>query len=277
MKFYRYWARSTATVETPERRFEIACFGGSETSLESARREAEAIAARAATAIRSGKPRGDYPYSRRPVREEFLEEISDGGRPQAVTTRNAYGATVLNSAGALFADIDYPERSFWSRLRGWFGGPKTGQDEPILARIDAYTQQHPRVGLRLYRTANGFRCLATHRVYEPGSRDATELLEALGSDPLYVRLCAAQQCFRARLTPKFWRCRAPRPPSRYPWASAEEERAYRAWQSDYEDRIRGYSTCAWVGSFGSPRIDREVQRILDLHDRVACNGDAPLA
>ncbi|MBW2240417.1 MAG: hypothetical protein JRH01_00390 [Deltaproteobacteria bacterium] len=277
MKFYRHWARATASVETPELRFEIACYGGSETSLEDARREAAAIASRAAAAIRSGKPRGEYPYSRGPVREELLDEISDGERLQAVTTRNAYGATVLNSAGALFADIDYPEVSTWSRFRSWFGGNKEGRDEAILTRVDAYTRQHPRAGLRLYRTANGFRCVATHRTYEPGSRDATELLEALGSDPLYVRLCTAQKCFRARLTPKFWRCSATRPPSRYPWASAEEERAYRMWQESYERQIRDYSTCALVGSFGSSRIDHEVGRILDLHDRIACNGDAPLA
>jgi hypothetical protein len=277
MKFYRHWARATANVETPDERFEIACYGGSETSLEDARREAAAIASRAVAAIRSGKPRGQYPYARGPVREELLDEISDGDRLQAVTTRNAYGAIVLNSAGALFADIDYPEVSLWSRIRSLFRGGGEGRDEEILSRVDAYTLQHPRAGLRLYRTAAGFRCLATHRTYEPGSREANELLEALGSDPLYVRLCKAQKCFRARLTPKFWRCSADRPPSRYPWASTGDERTYRSWQESYERQIRGYSTCALVGSFGSPRIDHEVGRVLDVHDRIACNGDAPLA
>ncbi|MAE96959.1 MAG: hypothetical protein CL910_20105 [Deltaproteobacteria bacterium] len=277
MKFFRHWARTTATVESPEGRFEITCYGGSETSLDDARREAAAVAERSATAIRAGKPRGDYPYARRPLREELLEELSEGGRVAAVTTRNAYGATVLNAAGALFADIDYPELPFWSRVRRLFSGSKESRDEPILSRVHTYAQQNPSVGLRLYRTAGGYRCLATHRTYEPGGAEAQGLLDALGSDPLYVRLCKAQESFRARLTPKFWRCGARRPPSRYPWSSLEEERAYRTWQADYEARIGGYATCALIGSFGSARIDREVQRVLDLHDRVACNGDAPLA
>jgi hypothetical protein len=279
MKFNRHWARATAAVETPERSFEIECYGGSATSLDEARREAAAVAARTAEAIRAGKPRGDYPYARGPLREEVLDELTDGGRLQAVVTRNAYGATVLNAAGVLFADIDYPARSFslWKWIRGLFGGAKEDPDEPILSRVHEYAQQNPSVGLRLYRTANGYRCLATHRLFEPGSPEAQALLEALGSDPLYIRLCRAQESFRARLTPKFWRCGSAGPPARYPWRSLEEERKYRDWQAAYERRIRDFSTCALIGSFGGPLVHGEVSRVLDLHDRLACNGDAPLA
>ena len=78
----------------------------------------------------------------------------------------------------------------------------------VLARIHAVVARHPGMGLRLYRTANGYRCLVTHRTYDPASQECRELLEALGSDPLYIRLCRGQHCFRARLTPKPWRCGA---------------------------------------------------------------------
>ena len=32
-------------------------------------------------------------------------------------------------------------------------------------------------------------------------REAADILRALNSDPLYIRLCQAQECFRARVTP----------------------------------------------------------------------------
>ena len=279
MKFYRHWARATATVETPKRNLEITCFGGSPTSLDDAKREAAAVAARVGDAIRAGKTRGDYPYARGPLREEVLEEVVEQDRTLAVVTRNAYGSMVLNAAGALFADIDYPAQQFslWKWIRGVLGGSKEDKDAPILERVHDYAEQNSGVGLRLYRTANGYRCLATHRLFDPSSAEAQDLLEALGSDPLYIRLCRGQESFRARLTPKFWRCGGDRPPARYPWAGTEQERQYRQWQTDYEGTIRGFSTCALIGSFGSPLMHGEVRRVIDLHDRIACNGKAPLA
>lgn len=279
MKVHRHWARETARVETSARSFEIACYGSSPTSLDEARREAAAVAARAADAIRSERPRTTYPYARGPLREELIEEIADGGRLQAAITRNGYGSLVLNAAGALFADIDYPasSRSLWTWLRGLFGGTTRNEDEAILERVHGVAEAHAGMGLRLYRTANGYRCLATHRLYEPGSAEAQALLEELGSDPLYIRLCRAQESFRARLTPKPWRCASRTPPSRYPFDSPEQEHRYREWQADYERSIRSYGTCAFIGSFGSALVHPEVARILELHDRVACRGEAPLA
>lgn len=278
MKFHRHWASATARVETPDRNFEIVCYGGSATTLDDARAEAAAVAARAVDAIRSGKERGNYPYARGPLREEVLQQVLDGDRLQAVVTRNSYGSTVLNAAGVLFADIDYPPGpSLWKVVRSWFGGPKADRDEIILARVHDYAESHPGVGFRLYRTANGYRCVATHRLYDPASDEASSLLEALGSDPLYVRLCRSQESFRARLSPKFWRCGASNPPPRYPWSRADGERRYREWQAGYEATCRSYSTCARIANFGSSMMDSEVRKILELHDEQACHGDAPLA
>ena len=76
----------------------------------------------------------------------------------------------------------------------------------------------PVMGCRVYRTAGGFRLLVTSDTFDPMSTETIELLKAFGSDPLYIRLCKAQECFRRRLSAKFWRCGADRPPSRFPWA-----------------------------------------------------------
>jgi hypothetical protein len=48
--------------------------------------------------------------------------------------------------------------------------------------------------------------LAVHDLFDPTSAITLAALRELGSDPKYVQLAKAQECFRARLTPKPWRC-----------------------------------------------------------------------
>jgi hypothetical protein len=129
----------------------------------------------------------------------------------------------------------------------------------------------------VYRTAAGFRLLLTSQSMEPASAASRELLNVLGSDPLYQRLCTAQSCFRARLSPKYWRCGCDKPPSRFPWADGADEARYRQWERDYGERARPFAVCAFVGALGSPTVDDSVQPILDLHDRLTLNERAPLA
>jgi hypothetical protein len=99
----------------------------------------------------------------------------------------------------------------------------------------------------------------------------------MGSDPLYKRLCRVQECFRARLTPKFWRCGAPRPPSRFPWTSAAEESAMRAWEAEYHDCSQSYAVCELIDAIGNDRVHREAAAIVRLHDEMTCSEGLPLA
>jgi hypothetical protein len=277
MKFYRYWALESAKATVDGRDRNISCHGGSNESLDDAKRNAKRIAERTASAVAGGSPREAYSYIENGFREEIVDEITSDGVQLAVTTRNGYGSLVLNCATVLFADVDYPATSFLSGLKKrWFGRGVSNDDE-IIGRVHRLVESKPGLGLKLYRTANGFRCLVTSQTFDPKSSEATAILEALGSDPLYIKLCRAQECFRARLTPKHWRCDFPAPPKRIPWLTTEQERTYRDWEAGYLKAISGYSTCAFVGDFGSVTPEPFIQEIVDLHEMLSCQGDLPLA
>jgi hypothetical protein len=99
-------------------------------------------------------------------------------------------------------------------------------------------------------------------------------MTAVGADPAFVQLCRAQKSFRARLTPKPWRCGAEKPPNRYPRQSEEEQRRFSAWLADYEAKARTNATCRLVEEVGSGRVCDEARPILALHDEVARVGAA---
>lgn len=281
MKIHEFWSRGSADVERDGRSWKVVCFGASDESLNDAVRAAEENAERAARAIRRGEARDSYAYTDRPLREELVEELEHAGERTAVITRNSYGSLVLNTEGAMFIDIDYPPRESFSGLRRAFGkllGREVlDRDERIRARVRDVVGSTPGLGLRLYRTANGYRCLVTSRAYDPAARESRLLLERFGCDPLYVLLCQAQECFRARLSPKFWRCDAPRPPFRFPWIDADRERRYREWQAEYEQCTRSFRTCFFVEAVGTTKTPEPLENVVRVHDRMACDGSGPLA
>jgi hypothetical protein len=242
-----------------------------------------------------------------------VAELEYQGEVVGVVTRNVYGCLVVNSPRVFFADIDYPIQlneggvglleiigGIAKLFKKLFGLGKKGNpysttgdapdpkpeskpehkmtpDELIVSRVKSVVQANPGLGARLYRTKNGFRCLITSRTFDPMSQEAADLLVAFDSDPLYMALCHAQECFRARLTPKPWRCGVRKPPTRFPFTDTHDEQRYRLWEENYQDKTAGYSTCVFIEAFGSRQIDPAVQVVLDLHDKTACSGDGPIA
>lgn len=283
MKLYKYWSKGSAPVVVDGRSGDLECYGGSDTSLEDAQRRAVEIAERTADAVGRREWRSRYPYSERPLREELIDELSLRGERIAAITRNSYGSLILNTTEALFIDIDYPEEkpaslgSFLAKLFGGGSSETVDPDEEILTRIHSAVAEQPGLGLRLYRSANGFRCLVTDRVYDPRATDTLALLDRFGCDPLYIRMCKSQECFRARLTPKFWRCNVSRPPSRFPWTDPVEESKYRDWERSYHKLAEAYTTCVFVAEVGNAPVCESVQPIVALHDRFACTSSERLA
>ncbi len=104
------------------------------------------------------------------------------------------------------------------------------------------------------------------------------ILRELQSDPLYIRLCQAQECFRARLTPKPWRCGMEQPPAGYPWDTPQDENYYRQWQQQYEQTISQYTACRLLTQFGPGNVHPDLEPVLKLHDQLACSvNDLKLA
>jgi hypothetical protein len=276
MKLYRYWAKAAA--EKHPEGMPVECFGCSNESVEAALADAKVRANKFAEALQRDGPPDPYLYEDRPVREEIIREFEHNGKPTAVLTRNAYGSVVLNTPHVLFADIDYKDEgiSLGGLIGKLFGKKEPSQDEQIVARIEEIVADDRSLGVRVYRTKNGFRCLVKSKTYDPLSPESDQLLQQFGSDPRYVRLCKAQACYRARVSPKPWRCGVGDPPAKFPFRDEEVERRYREWQRGYEERAKSFSTCAKIGDFGSTDLHPAVDSVMQLHDHLACEGDGPL-
>ena len=268
MNFPKFWAKGTHQQFT--------CWRWSDSSLAEAAALAQEGARRLAERFAAGdKLRHGYGYPDRPLREPVLREIkAPGGEVAAVITRNAYGALVLNTARIMFVDVDLPEPK--SPLGGWlkklFGKPGRSAapitNDSVMAQAEAWSQSHPGWGWRVYRTKAGLRLLATHALFEPESASTEQVFDALGADPLYRRLCRTQKCFRARLTPKPWRCGFKNPPGRWPWPDAKAEAQYKDWEALYQKACRDYATCELAATPGSQQIDSTVQLIVKVHDET---------
>ena len=279
MKIPKYWGRGAAqSVDARGQPASFSCWHGSEQSEADARQKAERRAGEILQKWLAGAELNRYLYGSRPLREEIVQAVTHRGKGElALVTRNGYGALVLNAANAMFLDVDFGPED----LAGWFSGlwdklrgvKKTGPEEKGLAEVQRWAERHPDLGVRVYRTRAGLRCLITNQPFDPTRRETEALMQELGCDPLYVKLCREQECFRARLTPKPWRLRLDRPPARYPFASREHEQKYRRWEQDYQQVSARFAVCRTVAHLGSSRVHPEIEPILSLHDRFCCTGE----
>ena len=280
MRFPKHWARATHSRTAPDgKTFTFTCWGWSDESAGDAQREAAARAERVTARFLSGQRPDRYAYSDRPLREEQLEVFDDeGGRTTAVITRNSYGALVLNAARAMFIDIDLPEAKPQGMLGKLFGSQTATPEAEALGRIEQWAARRPDNGVRVYRTAAGLRGLVTSYPFHPTDGEAQQILHTLGSDPLYITLCRAQESFRARLTPKPWRCGLPNPPGVYPRETPEAEARYQRWLRDYQSATAHYAVCRFIAHYGDPRVHPDLAPIVALHDQhTLAARELPLA
>jgi hypothetical protein len=264
MKIAHYWTRGDGEALNPKgERIHAWARGWSDESVESARARARDLARRVAERIASGSgEKQRYPYGDRPLPEPIIREF-DG----AMVTRNAYGALVLNTDHLLFADIDAKPaasgRSWGRAFSSLFGKAKA---PAFLEKLTAVTTRHGRMA-RVYQTAAGFRLMIIDASYRPGSPETEALLAEYDTDPLYVRLCRMQESFRARLTPKPWRCGMRIPPGAFPYETSDALNRYKEWESDYNAKASGYATCRLVTQLGSGFARNEFRELIDFHDR----------
>jgi hypothetical protein len=276
----RFWAPARGEARRGRQRLELLAWGWSHASRAEAEAKAREILARVLERVQRGEelPRG-YGYGTRPLREEILEELREGSGPlSALVTRNAYGARVLNAARALFIDVDLPAAPRRGLLKRWLGPPAPDPADGAAERLREALRGQPGASFRIYRTAAGFRVLATDPPYAPGDPAARALLERAGADPAFVKLCGAQQSFRARLTPKPWRCGRPLPPGRHPREDPRSAAAFASWLRDYEAACASYATCRLLDTIGPGRVHPELAPLLRLHDEATGVGsERPLA
>ncbi len=182
----------------------------------------------------------------------------------------------------MFVDVDLPpppSRSFFSRL---FGKKKTPPDpDPSNAALNrlanAITTQ-PELKVRVYRTAAGLRYIFVHRPYDSTAPETTALLKALGADEKFILLCRIQKCFRARLTPKPWRCGHHADHPKFDGNTERPDPLYQKWLQDYKRASSSYAACKFINEYGNGSSDPALQKLVAFHDHeTRCTSGLPLA
>ena len=274
MKFPKFWSLAKSGSGT--------AWGWSDTSAEEAQQNAQQRAAKVADLLRAGgSPAANQGYYiDRPIREQVLRELD----ASTILSRNAYGAEVLNTTTGFFIDVDLPAPKNPGLIARLLGAKPAAKSEPSPAEIAAlhaaenWAKAHPGWSWRIYRTAAGLRLLATHAVFNFDDALVAKAFEALGSDPLYRQLCYAQQCFRARLTPKPWRGGLQAKTPRWPWITTREEQAFGQWDRSYRQACQAYATCELILTIGSSEIHPSLRTLVAVHDEVSgCGSGRPLA
>ena len=205
-----------------------------------------------------------YPYWQGAIREEVLQRhTGPDGKLFAAVTRNAYGiAGVLNAANVLFADVDFSSNSVGRAIQACLtcstpSPPPSAQAphairlENALAHWADFLASRRDWSSRVYRTCAGLRILVTHALFDPADNATMQLLNEAGCDSLYVRLCKAQESFRARLTPKPWRCGLQQNTVRWPYETDEQQRRFEEGLAEYEKRQQQFATCRFFSTVGT--------------------------
>ena len=289
MKFAKYWESIETKLDSntvlfsprtgqklePDETFTV--WGASNESQESAMQHAkERLKKFKAMVNNEFTDKSDYEYGF--IREEVLDEIlADDGTVLAALTRNNYGAIILNAVNVMFGDMDESEPGFFGRL---FGKKKKDKDY-YLEKIEQYQKENSDLSIIVYETFAGLRFVITNRTYDlENTHDRMSMLKmfaALEVDPLYLRLCQQQGCFRARLTPKPWRINTERPPSRYPRSDRREINHFEEWLRGYERASTSKTVVNVLKEFGGAHTHPDVRKILDIHDRQALKALGELA
>ncbi len=288
MKTARFWTKECQKLRCADGvERALSARGWSDTSIEEAKGRALTRLKRSAESFgksssNTNLKNREYDYADSPLAEPVIETVtSQSGAPLAIVTRNGYGARVLNTNSIMFVDLDLdqnpPGRGFLASL--FRGAPSRDElERPILAKIRGFFSKNGALGGRLYRTRGGMRLLLTSKQIVPNDAESRTIFSALNADPLYVKLCSSQQSYRARLTPKPWRCDCAKPPGSFPYITEIQRQRFREWEEEYETVIKEYATCEQIGSFGSPHIATDIETIIKIHDReTGCTTGRQLA
>ena len=281
MKLAKYWVRENGHASADDGgKYDLTVRGWSNESIDDARASARQSIKRIAAMFESGMtPPHHYLYGSRPLPEPILHEFNDGGEgPIAVVTRNAYGAQILNTRDLMFVDIDREEgpsstgvaSGLISSVLSLFGKPAPAPvaappQDPALREIERVAAGNHLVA-RVYKTAAGYRALIVNAKFEAGSAQSEAILKQFASDPLYVRLCRIQNSFRARLTPKPWRCGLKMLRVSFPFDGPRDEANFKNWKMKYDAASSRYAACKYLASVGGGGIDPAFAELVAYHD-----------
>ncbi len=292
--FPKFWARADSVTDTRGPRQPFSILGWSDLSPEDAKRCAEERAEQIRRRPEGELSKAGEYYPSRPFREPILRHVSIEESNRGIVSRNHYGAEVLNTDALMFVDVDLgkpepapkapPAPGWWARLTGSAASrpastPKANPaEESALATLAKWLRTQPGWHARVYRTAGGLRYLIDSSCFDPVGESTRFAFAALGCDPTYAQLCRAQKCFRARLTPKPWRCGHYAEGKNGFWIPREDEAVADSWVERYNDLGSTYATCRFLVSVGNGPSDSRFAPMIEEHDRVTrADTQLPLA
>jgi hypothetical protein len=268
MKIYKYWATEKQTTLIDGVQQAITCYGGSNESMDEARSRARQKAEQVKRKIRGEKHVFDEYEA--DIREEILRIIDD----HSAITRNRYGAQVLNTENLMTLDIDKPKLA--GGLLGLFKKKDSrAPKEQIFDTVRqlAITPKYKEFGFRIYETFQGARVIVSGRDFDPRAAETKRIMDEFHCDPLYIRLCIKQGCYRARLTPKPYRMNLRRYRVLFPRQGDDPE--LKEWLAEYERESRNFNTCRFIEQVG---VRHYVNDVVQLHDEITgANLRQPLA
>ena len=286
MKLARYWTRGEAEAsDSNGEQIRVRARGWSDESVDQARARALEVARRVAQRLSSvdGGAKERYPYGDRPLPEPILREFRDArGELAAIVTRNVYGSLVLNASRLMFVDVDRKEAGasagqalgkMFSSLFGKKPADDAPANDPVMDAMNRVVERHG-LSARVYETAGGHRIAITSAPFEPGSLVAQALLQEFDADPMFTRLCRTQESFRARLTPKPWRCNLPCPPAAFPFETTAEQERQQRWEAQYDSKTASYATCRFLNALGSGKVLAEFNELIQYHDHETKSAHA---
>ena len=264
MHLFRFWSSGDFEVLIDGKLVAITCSAGSNISQEHAEAQC-AVKAEHVQNLIDGTVERDNSYER-PVKEEIIEEIDDHN----IVTRNRYGSLILNSCSLNIFDIDDYKHSFWESLG--FGGKKDTKAAIIANLRKLFEKLDQRNnGWRIYETCKGIRLIVLGEYLDPRSSAFEQFSREINADSLYALLCAKQNCYRARLTPKPHRLHLERLKFVCPLPEDIEGR-YEQWLEEYQQQSKNYAVCRLAEVLGDSSNENP---IVAFHDRV-CRSDTSL-
>lgn len=287
MKISRFWAKEIGHADSRYgETYRLVSWSGSNKSLEEAKKNAlEKIERWRERLTGDGSLQDHYPYDLDgEIREELIEEILDNsGTLIGAITRNRYGALILNSPDVMFIDVDLPSIprkriNLLSKIIGLFKAPEAQTTEldlknQFLQKFAAFQQDHVDLSLRVYETAAGYRLVVLNKTFNPLDQETHAIFQKTGADKLYQQLCKAQQCFRARLTPKPWRLGLKQPPYPFPRERSEQQASFERWLDTYQKKSVNLSVCRTVEDLGRATTTEGIEQIINLHDQYVLGSD----
>jgi hypothetical protein len=255
-----FWAEGRARDRSSGRQVTVRRWGWSDLTQADAQRHADDRARADLQRLLAGEPvrRREFRVAYNgadgvPIREEIVSRHGE-----TLVTRNGYGALCINTPDVLFADIDFPEPI-----------PK-GAEAAARGRVARFIDAHRDWNARVYLTPKGLRVLVLHQLFIPDSEAVAGFFQALGSDPLYVRMCVRQFCFRARVSPKPWRVGMDQHFRPAVWPVNAERKADRdRWIVEYNDASAGHASCRYLETLGSGAVDPDADAVRVLHDDLS--------